>query len=378
MHATILATALAVLVAGAAPSAAETPAPAPPFTISAEALLWWLKDSPTPVPLVSDGPIGAPGTRVFLGGGTLDANPYPGFRLGAAYAPSEGWGVESSFFHLTSRSTSRSVSSSGLPGSINLRVPFFDPTLPGEAVSSLSSVASAFAGSATERLETSFLGAELNGRMRLATVGAWRVDALAGFRYLRLRETSTLDTSSPFIPPRAADVFVTRDEFDATNSFYGPQVGARARADWGALFVSGLVKVGLGAVVQSVDVAGTLATNDFTDLGPVQTFAGGYFAQPSNIGHHGRTVFGVVPEAQLSAGWRLTPWLALTAGYTFLYVSNVARPGNQVDRAINPTGAPAFTGDPPVPPTGPVAPTFKFHGSDFWAHGLSVGVHVGF
>jgi len=381
---TIIGIALTITLSSGGMAAAQTAsASSGPFTIGAEALLWWLKDSPAPVPLISNGRLDQPGTQVFLGGKDVDANPLPGFRLSAGYTLSDRWGVDSSFFYLTPRATSRSVSSSGQPGSVNLRIPFFNPTLPGEDTTLVSSTikdedSDPFAGTAAERLRTSFLGAELNGTMKVASASSWRVDALVGFRYLRLRETYTLDTSSPFIPPHPQDVFVTHDELDATNSFYGPQLGVRARADWGSFFLNGTVKVGFGAVVQSVDVAGSLVTNDFTNFGPVQTFVGGYFAQATNIGGHRRTVFGVVPELGLSAGWRLTPSLSLVAGYTFLYVNNVARPGNQIDRTINPTGISSFTAEPPAPFSGPARPAFKFNGSDFWAQGLNVGLTFSF
>src|SRR5262249_61731824 len=110
-------------------------------------------------------------------------------------------------------------------------------------------------------------------------------------RYLRLQETYTFSTNSPFAAPRPPDVFRTRDEFETTNNFYGAQVGARVRADWGSWFVSGALKVALGGVMQSLDIDGRLETNDFTSFGPVQTFPGGYFAQPTNMGHHHRAVF---------------------------------------------------------------------------------------
>jgi hypothetical protein len=369
--------ALTLLLAG--PAAAQTSPSSGPFTISAEALLWWLKSSPAPTPLVSDRALDEPGARIFLGGESLDSNPRPGVRVSAGYALSDRWGIEGSVFYLTSSTTSRATSSSGLPGSIDLGVPFFDPTEPGESLTAISrSGEDPYAGFASEKLRTKFVGAELHGSMKLAATSQWRVDALGGFRYLRLRETYTFETSSPFIPPGPADVWVTKDEFDATNSFYGPQVGVRARADWGPLFLSGVVKVGFGAIVQSVDVSGSLITNDFNDFGAPQTFAGGYFAQPTNIGEHRRTVFGVVPEAGLNAGWRLTPNIALVAGYTFLYVNKVARPGNQIDRVINPTGRPAITGEPPAPFTGPARPAFKFNNSDFWAQGINVGLSFSF
>jgi hypothetical protein len=348
------------------------PGAAGPFSISAEALLWWFKGNATP-PLVSDGLLGEPGTKVLLGGEDLDTNPNPGFRVTAAYALNERWGVEGSFLYVPTRSTSRSVSSSGQLGSTDLFIPFVDVTLPGESVTELSATGF-FSGQAREELRNSLLGAELNATMRLPTRGPVRVDALGGFRYLRLRETYTFSTDSPNIPPQPADVFTTRDEFDATNNFFGLQVGARARVDWGALFLSGALKVALGAMVESVDIDGRLVTNDFNNFGAPETFAGGYFAQPTNMGNHTRSVFAVVPEAGLTLGYQITPRLSVFGGYTFLYASNVVRAPQQLNRNINPAQAPAITGDPPAPLTGPAQPSFRFKSSDFWAQGLNVGI----
>ena len=293
------------------------------FTVGAEALLWWFKASPAPTPLVTDGVVGQPGTRVLLGGDDVDTNPNPGFRLTAGYSLTERWGVESSVFYVPPRSTARSVGSSGQPGSTNLFIPFVDVTNPrGESATGLS-LAASFAGGAREELRNSLLGAELNATMRLPLPGPLRVDALGGFRYLRLRETYTFSTSSPNVPPQPIDVFQTTDEFDATNNFFGLQAGARARRDWGSWFLGGVVKVALGAMVESVDVNGRLVTNDFNNFGAPQTFAGGYFAQPTNMGNHTRTVFAVVPEAGLTLGYRITPRLSVFCGYTFLYANNV-------------------------------------------------------
>ena len=56
-----------------------------------------------------------------------------------------------------------------------------------------------------------------------------------------------------------------------------------------------------------------------------------------------------------------------------------ARPGEQIDRTINPTQNASF-GAPPLPRTlvGPARPGFSFAGSDFWAQGVNVGVTVRF
>lgn len=349
----------------------------PPFSISAEALLWWMKDSPAPPPLVSTGTLGQPGTTVLLGGKDLNTDEHPGLRVTAAYWERERWGLETSVFYLPSRSTSHSVRSSGQTGSQNLSIPFFDVTLPGESTTGLSS-AGRFSGQAKEESSVRLLGAELNGAGNLVSIRNLRLDLLGGFRYLNLRETFSFATSSPDVSPQPPDVFQTKDQFDTTNNFYGPQVGVRARSGWGPWNLSGSLKFALGAMVQSVDIDGFLLTNDFNGFGTPQKFLGGYFAQPTNIGNHTRTAFAVVPEIGLNGGYEVTKWMTIFLGYTFLYTNNVVRPGNQIDRGINPTQNASFAGTPPTPLVGPARPAFQSHGSSFWAQGLNVGVTVRF
>jgi hypothetical protein len=382
MRKAIVAALTSLLIIAGVASAETTSAPSAPsmapsevgrLSISAEALLWWFKGSPAPVPLVSNGRLDEAGTKVFLGGKDLDTNPNSGFRVTVGYSLTDRWGAEGSVLYLLDRSTSRTAGSSSQIGSQDLLIPFFDVTLPGENTTFLSSEGR-FAGRAKEELSNSLLGAELNGTMKLLSATPWRVDLLGGLRYLNLRETYTFTTSSPNVAPQPADVFQTKDEFDAANNFYGAQLGVRARYDRGAWFASSAVKFALGAMIQSVDVDGFLETNDFNDLGPPQRFPGGYFAQPTNIGRHTRSVFAVVPEVGLNIGYRITEWLSVLVGYTFLYTNSVARPAQQIDRTINPTQSAAFGGTPPTVPEGPAHPTFKFNGSDFWAQGLNVGL----
>ena len=220
--------------ARARPDGGSPPSPddAGRFNISAEALLWWFKDNAAP-PLVTDGLFGEPGTNVLLGGKDLDTNPNPGFRVTAGYALTKTWGVEGSFFYVPPRSTTRGVSSSGQPGSTDLWVTFIDPNIPDESLTELSATGF-FAGSATETLRNSLMGAELIGTAKLPAPGLLRLEALAGFRYLRLKETYTFTTSSPNIAPFHPDVFETTDQFETTNNFYGLQLGARGRAGLGA------------------------------------------------------------------------------------------------------------------------------------------------
>lgn len=344
-----------------------------PFSLDAEALWWQFKGNPAPA-LVSTGVLGEPGTRVLMGADDLDTNPNLGLRLTGTYALTDRRGLEGSILYVPTRRTTQSVASSGQPGSTDIFVPIFDASIHAESAENISA-AGFFAGHAQAELGNSLLGVELNGTMRLETPVAWRVDGVAGLRYLRLRETFTFSTDSPNIPPEPADVYQTTDRFGATNDFFGVQLGVRARHEWGAWTASGSAKLGIGAMVQNVDIEGTLLTNAFNGYGtPVSYPGGGYFATPTNIGGYRRNVFAVVPEIALAVSYRVTPAMSIFAGYTFLYASNVVRAPNQVNRTVNYTSPDL----PPGLPLGPQEPSFSFKSSSFRAQALGIGVSMRF
>src|SRR5258705_5067250 len=124
----VLAAALVLALAlqeGVAAAQADPPGERPgPFSFSAEALIWWFKSSPTPVPIIANAPLTLSDSKVLLGGGNLDTNPNPGFRLTAGYALYDRWGLEGNFLYVPPRSTSNSVSSSGHLGSTDMLLPF--------------------------------------------------------------------------------------------------------------------------------------------------------------------------------------------------------------------------------------------------------------
>ena len=233
MHSTSL-TGMAFLLcaaAGAASAQTASTLPAPgQFTLGAEALLWWFKDSPTPVPLVTNGVIGEPGTQVYLGGGGVNTGANPGFRITAGYGLNERSALEGNVFYVPTRSTSAGVSSTGKLGSTDLVIPSID-ALTGLESGTEISFSPIYKGSARVELSNSLLGAELNGAWALAPAGAWRLDAIGGFRYLRLKESYSFTTDSTYIPPYPNDIWYTNDDFDTTNNFYGAQAGLRARID---------------------------------------------------------------------------------------------------------------------------------------------------
>ena len=346
-------------------------------TFGVEALAWWFKASPVPVPVVTDGIVGWPDTKTLLGGQDLDTGANPGFRIGGRYELDARTGLEANFFYFGSRSTSAGVSSSGEPGSTNLLVPYIDAPTGQESATAIS-LSPSYRGNAREELSNNLMGAEINGAWALAPAGGWKMDALAGFRYLRLRESYALTTQSPYNPAFGNDIWDTTDQFDTRNNFYGAQAGLRARYDNGAFFATVSGKVAIGAMVQSVNIGGALVTNDFNNFGATQTFAGGYFALPTNIGNASRTEFAVVPEVALNLGYQVTPAATIVFGYSFLYASSVVRPGNQMSRTINTTQSTAYTENPAATLQGVAQPAFKFNDSSFWAQGVNLGLMIRF
>lgn len=371
-----------VLYAGI--SAAQAPSPwlvrgAPgTWELGIEGMAWWLRDTPAPVPLVTNGVVGLPNVQTYLGGQDLNVGASGGLKLTAAYALSATTAIEGNVFFLPYRSTSKNAFSSGQQGSVDLVVPFFNPNTAQEDGDALS-YAPIWSGSGQEEYEVGMAGGEINGAWALSTAAPWTVDVLGGFRYLRLRETYTFTTSSPYIPPYTpAGTWETSDRFQTTNNFYGLQAGLRGRYDNGAFFGIGSLKLALGAMSQEADIGGAFVTDEFSAAGATQTFSGGYFALPSNIGNYSRTVFSVLPEIKLTMGYRFNQATSVYLGYSFLYATNIVRPGNQIDRTVNPTQGVVYTEDPNTVVQGAARPSFSYRDSDFWAQGISIGLSYRF
>ncbi|WP_439630677.1 BBP7 family outer membrane beta-barrel protein [Gemmata sp.] len=387
--------AAAAEVAPAAQPAPPAPPPAPCLPLAgecdrgirmwgtAEYLAWWMKDAPSPVPLVTAGPtvpnlapvLGAPGTRVVLGSGGVALDTFSGgrFAIGGWLNRDAAFGAEAVYLFLGDRSVGRSVSSTAAPGSAFLAVPFVNAQTGLESSTRLAAPGE-FAGLGRLSVSSGLQNGELNGVWNLSRGPEWTVNLVGGFRYLNLHERWTFETSSPAVVG-PADVFTTRDSFAAENDFYGGQLGLRVERQSGRWFVNATTKVALGNMHRQVTASGELVTNDFSGFTVPQVFPGGYFTQPTNLGSPANDRFSVVADVSASVGYQLTRAARVFAGYSFLYASAVARPGDQVDRRINPSQAAAIVGVP-AGLVGPAAPVPQLRSSDFWAHGLNVGLDL--
>jgi hypothetical protein len=369
------------------PPCAPQPPCGPPgrFWVDGEYLLWWTKGFSIP-PLVTTGPassagiLGRTGTVVVFGDSKVDENPRSGLLIsgGVWLDDCHTFGIEAGYFFLESRGKSNNFAGTGAPGSAVLARPFFNVVsqMPDSEIDAFPGVASG-----TKDIHTSsFLqGAEANGICNLCCCGDWcgcggyRVDLLAGFRYLHLdedleiRETVSVFPQVPFIGGTAFNLF---DEFETRNHFYGGQIGARAELYRSGFFVDVIGKVALGVTEADIDVNGAtqiITANHMSTVG-----VGGLLAQRTNIGHFDRDEFAVVPEATINFGYQVNCHVRVYVGYTFLYWSSVFRPGDQIDLALNPTLFP--TTSPGAPVTGPLRPVPVLRDTDFWAQGVNFGL----
>ena len=82
----------------------------------------------------------------------------------------------------------------------------------------------------------------------------------------------------------------------------------------------------------------------------------------------------MIPEAGIRLGVRLTDRLHANIGYTVLYLPNVIRASEQIDRDINPGLIPEEAN----PLTGALRPRAMWVQNDYLAHGLHLGGELNF
>lgn len=345
----------------------------PQFWVGADFLLWWVKDAPIPVPLVTtgdpnnpnSGTLGFPDTRVLYGAHDQGFGVNAGLRLniGGWLDEAREWGVQASAFFLQQQSA-RFSGRSDSTGNPAFSVPFYDVANGGENSFIVSDPLTPDIGTIVVRNRTQLWGTEVDGLVCLLRVPSWEINGVLGFRYLGLREQLTL-TRDLSVPSAGVVDNQRFDSFRTHNDFYGGQLGLQGSWRYRRFSVDLAGHVALGSMEEYVNISGsnTIATTTGTTV-----FPGGIFTQPTNIGCQHQSRFAVVPDVQLKVGYALTQHLRATVGYDFLYVSSVVRPGDQIDRVVNTTqlGGAALGGV--------ARPMPLFNTTDFYAHGLNLGL----
>jgi hypothetical protein len=348
----------------------------------AEFLLWWIRPANFP-PLVTTGPftdrlpgaLGLPDTRVLFGERGIDFQHRTGgrFTFGTWVDDGQDWGIEASYFFLSGRSLGEAFSSPGAPV---LATPFFNVGTNAQD-SSLITFPGILHGQVAVRAPSFMQGADLNLIPVLHRDESWHMEGLVGFRYLNLQEglhiqsTSVVTLAPQFQGmgiPFVDNTIQVSDRFDTSNHFFGGQLGARVefkRKRW-TLDVTGKVALGVNHEVVAISGATKIDTQ------PVIAADAGLLAVSSNSGRFTQNSFAVVPEAAFTLKFQVTENIRLFAGYSFLYWSRVARPGDQVDQNVNPNLVPTSATFGTA--GGPQRPAYLSRGGDFFAHGGNFGL----
>jgi hypothetical protein len=376
----------------------------PPFVdpniwFSADYLGWWIKRGPQASPLVVTGPstdaypgaLDQPNTKVLYGGEGFNYNLFSGSRVsgGVWFGTDNRLGIEVGGLVLEQKSTQYGISG-GATGNPFIARPFVDALTGAENVyfdsqNFADPTRSAFMTGGVEISSSSRVWAwDINALYNAYRGGNFAINLIGGFTSIGLRENLTIGESLQNLQPGGGVSYLgvsvdpslgvsTEDKFYTENTFYGGQLGARVHYQSGDFGVDLTGKAAVGVMQELVDIEGYTAV-----IGPnnklLAIAGGGVYALSSNMGRHFQTQFEVVPQGNVDFTYNLSRNLTVKIGYTFLYLNSVVRPGNEIDRTINPGLVPTdFTYGTPG---GPARPAFNFVNSSFWAQGVNVGFEV--
>ena len=351
--------------------------------VSGEWLYWAAAGQPVPALVTASPPgtprnlagvAGGPGTTTLLGGSSRLNNDFRnGYRLRAGMwlDDCQTHGIEGEFFFL---GRSREGGTFGGDPTQIVSRPFVN-ALTGRPDAELVSFPGVLSGTVNVDATSEVIGGGFNGIHNICCDPCGRFDLIAGFRYLNLRDTLNI-TENLSAQARSGVVpgtgIVVRDQFTTDNDFYGGVIGANYERRFSSFFVGVRASVALGLSHQEVGIDGSTT---FTPPGmaPV-TLPGGLLAQPSNIGRYTNDEFAVIPEVGVRVGSQLTERLRGFVGYNWIYWSNVARAGDQIDPVVNPNQLPPST----LPIAGPARPAPRTNVTDFWLQGVSAGAEFRF
>jgi hypothetical protein len=234
-------------------------------------------------------------------------------------------------------------------------------------------------------LTTWTAGGDLNLRCTALQYGCVHIGALVGFRSFAFEENFNLNqvatlSLTPLTPLPTGFAPITLGVTDTNgvrthNTFFGSQIGCEIDSYCGRFYLRVQEKAGVGAMIQNVSVDGNVTTtinNAGTVLPPIST-QGGILVGPGDVGNHSRTRVAYFSDTSLKLGYMLTDWLRCHIGYDVLTMTNIARPGS-VSGISTATVAASVAGTSTT--VNVAQPSFAFHDSTVWIHGLNFGFEL--
>lgn len=349
--------------------------PTPLFHVDLQYLAWWTRHQDLPVLVTSGsfsdavpGALGQPTTQNVVSG-EIDDTFHSGVQLMLRWdlGGDHDWVAEVGGFTLGHRESSTTVGSDGGPNTLVLVRPFFNANTGTQDADPIA-VPNVMSGRITIQQPQDFYGADLTIHSNY-----WWRDGMAsaayivtGVRFLELDERLLIGESLQDLPGlgAAGNSYALDERFSTFNRFYGGVIGLEYVWNVGPLFLKAQGRVGLGYNQESLGIAGSTQITDAT--GNVTTGANrALLVQPSNAGTYNHNVFAAEPEVHLTAAYDVTQNIRIGAGYDFMYLTNVLRPGQQVDPTIN------IQALQPFDQVGPARPGVFLNQSTFWAQGVN-------
>jgi hypothetical protein len=323
------------------------------------------------------GALGQPNTVPTTNSDTFSQGMRLGGKLTANYwltDQPESLGLQASGFIMRQATSSFVQASAGGTADPVVARPFFNGPL-GREDSDPRAIPGALGGNVGIEFQTRMIGAEGSVICNLTGFSPTgpSVFALLGPRFLKFDERYFSNEFTIDLPPTPVNSFLIQDKFTCYNEFLGAQIGAQFRYRWEGVTFDLIGKFAMGRNHETLMIDGqTVITNQVTGarVGGRQ----GLFAQPSNIGEYTQNSLSMIPELALNLTVDVAPNLKVLFGYGFMYMTNVARPAENLDRNVNiqPLGAPTQIGPPlPLRPTS-IAET------NLWSNAFSFGVQLVF
>ncbi len=352
--------------------------------IRGEYLAWWINgdevgslittspNTPVLTPIAQAGVLGQPGTRSIYGGDHSDEM-FQGFRIYGGVLLNECrklW-LDAGMFYFSPNG--RGTIQPTDPTEIVSR-PFFN-TATGLEDAQLVNYPDVVNGTVSvDNGVDRFFGAEVNLRQNLSCNcpcpdKCTSTDWLVGYRHVNFGEHLNIVEDLTVVDPNGnipvGTNIIVEDRYRTRNSWNGGQVGLVStwwKNNWFAE-VSG--KFGLGANTKQVDVLGRTTTT-IPGAAPAVN-DGGLYVLPGQSGRHEETDISFLFDTGVNVGRRITRNVKVSVGYNLFVMTNVVRPGDVLNRSLDP----AF-----LPPTTLTPPALTIGDSSLFAHGLSGRVQL--
>ena len=354
-----------------------------PVWVQAEGLMWWLKGNPLPAmvttsPSVTErnsaGVLGQAGTEILFGNGRVDGQMRGGFRtalgvrLGHWVDSLMDAELEAGFMWVGDGQDSGDFFAASAGDRILAR-PYYNAQTDAQA-SHLVAFPTVAAGLIEIETSSDLLSTGLVFRRAWMDNPWGRLDWLAGYRYLRLKEELfarenyiAADPTGAFAPGTDVEVM---DLFNTWNEFHGVDLGVKYWVDRGPWTLEFTGKLAVGALIRTMEIdGGTLAVDT---LGAATFYDRGFYALPTNEGRYRSSRLSALPELGFTVRRQITHDFIFTFGYSLLVINNVIRTGDQLSPTINPS---QFAGGAMV---GPAEPRARMRDSTLWAHGFNIGL----